>query len=29
MVATCTVTDEGRPEMIKAMIAAALKYGKY
>jgi uroporphyrinogen-III decarboxylase len=29
MLATGTVTDDGRPEMIKAMIAAGLKYGKY
>jgi uroporphyrinogen-III decarboxylase len=29
MLATGTVTDEGRPEMIKAMIQAGLKYGQY
>jgi hypothetical protein len=29
MLATGTVTDEARPEMIKAMIEAGLKYGKY
>jgi uroporphyrinogen-III decarboxylase len=29
MLATGTVTDDGRPEMIKAMIEAGLKYGRY
>jgi hypothetical protein len=29
MLATGTVTDDGRPEMIKAMIDAGLKYGQY
>jgi hypothetical protein len=29
MLATGTVTDEGRPEMIKAMIEAGQKYGQY
>jgi uroporphyrinogen-III decarboxylase len=29
MMATGTVTDDGRPEMIKAMIDTTLKYGKY
>jgi uroporphyrinogen-III decarboxylase len=29
MLATGTVTDDGRPEMIKAMIEAGIKYGKY